>query len=81
MPTPDGALLYRITGIIPGDTVLFYASIDGKSWYLLRSFRLMKTNALRLGFSAQSPTGADCTAHFSEISLERRVPKDFWSGH
>jgi regulation of enolase protein 1 (concanavalin A-like superfamily) len=81
VPVPDGAVYFRITGAVPGDTFSFYASVDGKTWYLMRSFRLMKTDALRLGFGAQSPSGTGCTAHFSEISLERRVPKDYWSGY
>lgn len=81
VPVPDGAVYYRITGSAPGDTFSFYASIDGETWHLVRSFRLARTDALRVGFSTQSPSGGGCTARFSEITLERRVPQDYWSGH
>lgn len=80
VPVPAGAIYYRIVGNAPGNTFEFYASIDGKDWCLLRTFRIEKTDALRVGFSSQSPSGDGCTTHFSEISLMRRVPTDYWSG-
>jgi regulation of enolase protein 1 (concanavalin A-like superfamily) len=77
---PDGAIYYRIVGAVPGNTFGFYASIDGKTWHAIRGFHLDKSDAVRVGFSAQSPTGEGCTVTFSEISLQRRVPADFWTG-
>lgn len=80
MPVPEGSVYFRIVGASPGDTFEFYSSADGQAWFLLRNFRLAKTDKLRAGFSAQSPTGEGCTVRFSRIRLERRSPKDFWAG-
>jgi regulation of enolase protein 1 (concanavalin A-like superfamily) len=77
---PGGEIYFRITGAVPGDTFSLYFSRDGKSWSLVRGFRLEKTDALRVGFSAQSPVGEGCSVKFSEIKLERRAPKDWWTG-
>ena len=79
-PVPEGSVYFRIAGSVPGDTFTFYTSSDGRTWYMLRSFRLTQTRNLRAGFSAQSPVGEGCRVRFSEISVERRAPKDFWSG-
>lgn len=80
MAVPEGAVYFRIVGAVPGETFTFYTSPDGENWFSLRSFRLMRTEALRVGFSAQSPVGDGCVVRFSEIRVERRVPKDRWLG-
>ncbi len=80
MPVPEGSVYCRIAGSVPGDTFAFYTSTDGREWYLVRTFRLTQTTNLRAGFSAQSPEGEGCRVRFSEIAIERRAPKDFWSG-
>jgi lysophospholipase L1-like esterase/regulation of enolase protein 1 (concanavalin A-like superfamily) len=80
MPVPEGSGYFRIAGSVPGETFTLYSSSDGRTWYMLRSFRLTQTRNLRAGLGAQSPVGEGCRVRFSEISVERRMPKDFWSG-
>lgn len=77
---PAGAVFFRVIGSSGGDTFTFYCSQDDKAWFPVRSFRLQKVDNIRLGFSAQSPEGAGCTVHFTNIGFEARVPKDFWTG-
>lgn len=71
---------YRITGSTKGNTFVAYYSEDGKNWFPVRGFKLDKTDNLRIGFSAQSPTGKECSVDFSEINLQERKLKDFWTG-
>lgn len=71
---------YRIIGSIRGNTFGFYYSENGKNWFPIRSFKLTKTDKLRIGFSAQSPTGRGCSVGFSEINFQNRKPKDYWMG-
>ncbi len=76
-----GEVYYRITGSAQSNTFNFYYSPDGKSWFLIRSFRLNRTRNLRIGFGAQSPIGKECTVDFSDISLQQRKLNDFWGGN
>lgn len=63
-----------------GQAIVFYASTDGRSWKLIRSFTLGNTPGLRVGFSAQSPTGEGCKVVFSEIRYSPRRIGDIWKG-
>jgi uncharacterized protein len=58
----------------------FHYSHDGRYWHLVRYFTLGKLDALRVGFSAQSPTGEKCSAAFSEITYRAEMLKDNRSG-
>lgn len=79
-PVTGGEVWLRVVGSVPGDTFALYSSGDGKKWFPIRTFRMQRTDTLRVGFSAQSPAGPGCTVRFSDISLERRAPRDFWTG-
>jgi len=61
-------------------TLAFHYSRDGRYWRLVRYFSLGKLDALRVGFSAQAPTGQKCTAVFSEIHYRVGALKDIRSG-
>lgn len=61
-------------------TFAFHYSLDGRWWHLVRYFSLGPVDRLQLGFSAQSPTGEQCRAEFSEISYRSGVIKDIRSG-
>ncbi len=61
-------------------TLAFHYSQDGRYWQMVRYFTLGRMNALRAGFSAQSPTGEKCTAVFSEIRYHPGALKDNRSG-
>ncbi len=58
--TAGGPLWLRITR--SGRVWAFHASVDGAYWQLLRYFTLGEASGARVGFLAQSPTGAGCTA-------------------
>ena len=50
-------------------TIAFHASRDGNRWELVRYFSLEEPlTGVRVGFSAQSPTGGGCRATFAEIT-------------
>lgn len=49
----------------------FHASPDGRRWSLVRHFRFAAGAEPLVGFVAQSPTGAGCTATFDEISCSQ----------
>jgi regulation of enolase protein 1 (concanavalin A-like superfamily) len=52
-------------------TIAFHASRDGNQWALVRYFSLEEPPIdVRVGFSAQSPTGQGCRATFAEISYD-----------
>jgi regulation of enolase protein 1 (concanavalin A-like superfamily) len=56
-----------------GVAYAFHASTDGQRWQLVRHFGL--DGDARIGFEAQSPTGAGCAATFDEIRFDpRRLP-------
>jgi regulation of enolase protein 1 (concanavalin A-like superfamily) len=55
-----------------GRAFAFHASHDGQWWRLIRYFSfgaLPDSSALKVGFLAQSPFGAGCTAVFGEIGF------------
>src|ERR1700693_3382189 len=77
----DGnALWLRIVG--SGAAWAFHASADGSWWRLLRYFALGGDAAelVRVGFMAQSPTGAGCAATFDHISFQPGAPKNLRDG-
>lgn len=48
----------------------FHYSHDGRWWHLARYFSLGPRARVHVGLSAQSPTGQQCTAVFSEIRYQ-----------
>ncbi len=61
-------------------TFAFHYSLDGRYWHLVRYFTLGRLGALRVGFSAQSPTGQHCRAVFDEIDYRMGTLADNRSG-
>ena len=59
---------------------VFYSSVDGEKWQMLRNFGLEFDKPLKVGFSIQSPIGDKHTATFSDIRFEAKTFKDFWQG-
>jgi regulation of enolase protein 1 (concanavalin A-like superfamily) len=76
--TAGGPLWLRITR--SGRAWAFHASADGTSWRLLRYFTLGEASGARVGFLAQSPTGAGCTAIFDSITFKPGAPADLRDG-
>jgi regulation of enolase protein 1 (concanavalin A-like superfamily) len=58
----------------------FHYSLDGRSWQLVRYFSLGEALQERLGFSAQSPTGAGCSVRFTQIRYTPTSLSDLRSG-
>ncbi|QES46983.1 DUF1349 domain-containing protein [Streptomyces venezuelae] len=59
-----------------GRAFAFHASDDGDWWRLIRYFSLgplPESTALKVGFFAQSPFGAGCTAIFDNICFRRET--------
>jgi regulation of enolase protein 1 (concanavalin A-like superfamily) len=76
--TVGGPLWLRITR--SGRAWAFHASTDGAYWQLLRYFTLGEASGARVGFLAQSPTGAGCTAIFDSITFKPGAPADLRDG-
>ena len=62
------------------NTLAFHYSQDNRYWHLVRYFTLGILSDPHIGFSAQSPTGQGCTAHFSEISYNSEILSDLRNG-
>ena len=76
--TGGGPLWLRITR--SGRAWAFHASADGAYWQLLRYFTLGEASGARVGFLAQSPTGAGCTAIFDSVTYKLGAPADLRDG-
>jgi regulation of enolase protein 1 (concanavalin A-like superfamily) len=63
-----------------GSAFAFHASTDGAVWRLVRHFALPVTDRLLVGFEAQSPLGAGCTASFTDVRYEAQRLSDIRSG-
>jgi regulation of enolase protein 1 (concanavalin A-like superfamily) len=76
--TAGGPLWLRITR--SGRVWAFHAAVDGAYWQLLRYFTLGEASGARVGFLAQSPTGAGCTAIFDSVTYKPGAPADLRDG-
>jgi regulation of enolase protein 1 (concanavalin A-like superfamily) len=63
-----------------GPAFAFHVSHDGRAWELIRHFALGAAANPAVGFLAQSPTGAGCTATFEEITFLPQRLQDIRSG-
>lgn len=77
---PDDTVWLRLH--VRGGIVAFHFSEDGQFWRFNRTFSLPRSPgaAIRLGLSAQAPTGEGCTAKFTEVSLRHKPLIDFRDG-
>lgn len=74
----EASLWLRITR--SGGAWAFHASTDAKWWRLLRYFTLGQDGPVKVGFLAQSPTGAGCTARFAHIAFGTGAPANLRDG-
>ena len=75
----DGGFTWlRIARI--GQAFAFHASADGRTWNLVRHFRLEPADELEPGFEAQSPLGEGCAATFSDIMFAARTLAELRDG-
>lgn len=78
LPASAAAVWLKIVRI--GESVMLYASEDGKQWQILRDFPLDRSAAVDVGFVSQSPNGDHFAARFSDIRYEAKSLKDYWQG-
>jgi hypothetical protein len=76
--TAGGPLWLRITR--SGRVWAFHASVNGAYWQLLRYFTVGEASGARIGFLAQSPAGAGCTAIFDSVTYTSGAPADLRDG-
>jgi regulation of enolase protein 1 (concanavalin A-like superfamily) len=76
--TAGGPLWLRITR--SGRVWAFHASVNGAYWQLLRYFTLGEASGARVGFLAQSPAGAGCTAIFDSVTYTSGAPGNLRDG-
>ncbi|RPH62988.1 MAG: DUF1349 domain-containing protein [Chloroflexi bacterium] len=75
----DGQEVYLRVALTP-QAISFHYSLDGAFWHLVRYFTLGALGQARVGFSAQSPTGQQCMATFSDIRYRAGALKDNRNG-
>ena len=63
-----------------GDRLAFHYSEDGDYWHMVRHFTIGDLENVRLGFSAQAPTGEGCQVEFSEINYRAGELSDIRNG-
>ena len=63
-----------------GDRLAFHYSEDGEYWHMVRHFTIGDLENVRLGFSAQAPTGEGCQVEFSEINYRAGELSDIRNG-
>jgi regulation of enolase protein 1 (concanavalin A-like superfamily) len=63
-----------------GEVFAFHYSLDGHYWHFVRYFTMGDLGQLRMGFSAQSPTGQGCEVGFSDIRYSPGILSDLRSG-
>ena len=74
----DDAAWLRISRL--GRAFAFHWSPDGDRWHMVRYFGLGSAADVEVGFLAQSPTGAGCTATFEKIQFSPERLADVRSG-
>jgi regulation of enolase protein 1 (concanavalin A-like superfamily) len=62
-----------------GPAYVFYSSVDGKSWQILRVFSLGDGVKAKAGFESQSPAGDGAEVVFSEIHYSNKKITDIYN--
>jgi regulation of enolase protein 1 (concanavalin A-like superfamily) len=63
-----------------GDVFGMHYALDGKSWRMVRLFRLPVPPAIRIGLVAQCPSGPGATIDFLSFSVEPRTIQKLRAG-
>ena len=75
----DRTVWLRVSRI--DDAFAYHASLDGKTWRLIRFFSINGTStSAEIGFEAQSPTGDGCVVTFDDIRFTSRRLADLRDG-
>lgn len=78
IPVTGEAMFLKVAKI--GSSFLFFISADGSKWQMVRNFRFNTSADLKVGYSAQSPTGKGTQAVFSEIRYQPERIADMFAG-
>jgi regulation of enolase protein 1 (concanavalin A-like superfamily) len=78
VPLTQNYVYYKIAKA--DNVVTLYFSSDQKKWFLIRHFQYNAKGPLKLGFLAQSPTGAHKKVAFSDITYQHKKIKDPYTG-
>ena len=76
LQTPD--LWLQIVRI--GDVFGLHYALDGKSWRMVRVFRLAVAKQIKVGLVAQCPAGPGTVVDFLSFTVESRTVKDLRAG-
>jgi regulation of enolase protein 1 (concanavalin A-like superfamily) len=63
-----------------GDRWALHYSLDGRSWRMVRYFRLKMKGAVRAGIEAQSPVGSGCHVAYRGFTIADKAVKDMRKG-
>ena len=63
-----------------GDVFALHYALDGKTWRMVRYFRLEVPQAVKVGLAAQCPVGPGSTIDWLSFSVEQRTLKDMRAG-
>lgn len=63
-----------------GDVFGLHYSLDGKSWRMVRLFKLLVTAQVQVGLVGQSPIGPGTTVDFFSFTVEGRPVKNLRAG-
>lgn len=58
----------------------YHASLDGRTWRMIRFFAIDTATPAAIGFEAQSPTGDGCAVTFDDIQFTRERLRDLRDG-
>jgi regulation of enolase protein 1 (concanavalin A-like superfamily) len=63
-----------------GSTYVFYHSMDGAAWQIVRTFSLETEGTVAVGFESQSPAGTGSMADFSQMVYSPRKISNVYKG-
>jgi len=63
-----------------GSTYVFYYSMDGEAWQIVRTFSLEAEGTVAIGFESQSPVGTGSMAEFSQMVYSPRKISNVYKG-
>jgi uncharacterized protein len=63
-----------------GNIVGMHYSLSGETWRFVRAFGIEWPSGVKVGIQAQAPLQAGCKAYFEDLTLSKKVVRDFRGG-
>jgi uncharacterized protein len=76
----EGAEEVSLQVVRKGDYWVLHYSADGRSWKMVRYFKLKMKEEVKIGLEAQSPLGGGCKVAFSGLKITDNDLKDIRKG-